>query len=138
MALSTLLDVDLDDLEDRGVVVFDEDYASQGNGREVRLLHGPEEQQASATSHQQGQVSLARREMPTRSSTYFDPRLGSIKMQTGEHTSDDGSMRVEWEVVEWTNGDDEMVDRTVLGQATPGARGRLDNSKRMIPESCNE
>lgn len=118
LALSTLLDVDLDDLEDRGVIVFDEDYSRQGNGRQMRLLQGPV-QQPSGTAQQQAQVSLARRELPTRSSIYFDPRLGRIKRQTGGHTSDDGTMRVEWEVMEWSNGDDEMVDRTASGQATP-------------------
>ena len=33
-------------------------------------------------------------------------RLGRIKQQRGGHESRDGSVRVEWEVVEYTEGDD--------------------------------
>jgi len=35
-----------------------------------------------------------------------DTRLGRFKKQKGGHVSRDGSVRVEWEVVEWTEGDD--------------------------------
>ncbi|KAF2808342.1 uncharacterized protein BDZ99DRAFT_464222 [Mytilinidion resinicola] len=35
-----------------------------------------------------------------------DTRLGKFKKQKGGHVSRDGSVRVEWEVVEWTEGDD--------------------------------
>ena len=31
--------------------------------------------------------------------------LGHMKQQRGGHTSPDGSVKVEWEVVEWTEGD---------------------------------
>ncbi|KAF2493841.1 hypothetical protein BU16DRAFT_528045 [Lophium mytilinum] len=34
-----------------------------------------------------------------------DTRLGKFKKQKGGHVSRDGSVRVEWEVVEWTEGD---------------------------------
>jgi hypothetical protein len=33
-------------------------------------------------------------------------RLGRIKQQRGGHSSHDGRVRVEWEVVEWEEGDD--------------------------------
>ncbi|KAF2839431.1 hypothetical protein M501DRAFT_934256 [Patellaria atrata CBS 101060] len=36
-----------------------------------------------------------------------DSRLGRLKRQKGGHTSADGNMSVEWEVVEWTEGDDD-------------------------------
>lgn len=70
---------------------------------------------------------------PTQSVTRFDQRLhgapwfeeivkntalGHFKQQRCGHTSRDGSVKVEWEVVEWTEGDDADDE----GSVTPSKR----------------
>jgi hypothetical protein len=55
--------------------------------------------------------SVIRSEPQARGAPWFEElvestRLGRIKQQRGGHTSHDGRVRVEWEVVEWTEGDD--------------------------------
>jgi hypothetical protein len=42
-------------------------------------------------------------------------RLGYIKQQRGGHASRDGSVRVEWEVVEWTETDDADDEASTQG-----------------------
>lgn len=39
-------------------------------------------------------------------------RLGHMKQTMGSHRSRDGDVQVEWEIVEWTDGDDESHDGT--------------------------
>lgn len=55
--------------------------------------------------------SVVRSEPQTRGAPWFEEivehtRLGRIKQQRGGHSSRDGSVRVEWEVMEYTEGDD--------------------------------
>jgi hypothetical protein len=55
--------------------------------------------------------SVVKSEPQTRGAPWFEEiventRLGRIKQQRGGHSSRDGSVRVEWEVVEYTEGDD--------------------------------
>lgn len=48
-------------------------------------------------------------------------RLGRIKQQRGGHSSRDGRVTVEWEVVEWTEGDDnEALGKRKLGDLEGG------------------
>ena len=47
----------------------------------------------------------------TRGAPWFEElvkntKLGQMKQQRGGHSSADGSVKVEWEIVEWTEGDD--------------------------------
>lgn len=53
--------------------------------------------------------------------------LGKLKQQRGGHQSGDGNIRIEWEVVEWAEGDDTDGD----GIATPSKRkiGELDSGE---------
>ena len=48
-----------------------------------------------------------------------DTPLGRVKRQKGGHTSGDGTVEVEWEIFEVTEGSDEDNDN---GDATPGKR----------------
>ncbi|KAF2638195.1 hypothetical protein P280DRAFT_77977 [Massarina eburnea CBS 473.64] len=55
--------------------------------------------------------TVARTEPQARGAPWFEDMveqtsLGRFKQQRGAHTSRDGNIRVEWEVVEWTEGDD--------------------------------
>jgi len=59
--------------------------------------------------------------MQGRGMPYFETmvessRLGRIKRQKGGHTSQDGRMRVEWEVVE-IDGSDEVADGGDMSEA---------------------
>lgn len=65
--------------------------------------------------------SVVRSEPQARGAPWFEEiventRLGKIKQQRGGHASNDGSVRVEWEVVEWT-GEEEAEDADDEGVA---------------------
>jgi len=49
-------------------------------------------------------------------------RLGRFKKQKGGHVSRDGSVRVEWEVMEWTEGDDADDE---AGETTISAKRKI-------------
>lgn len=55
--------------------------------------------------------TVLRSEPEARGAPWFEQliettRLGRVKQQRGGHSSHDGRVRVEWEVVEWEEGDD--------------------------------
>jgi hypothetical protein len=55
--------------------------------------------------------TMVRSEPQARGAPWFEQlvettRLGRLKQQRGMHSSQDGRMRVEWEVVEWEEGAD--------------------------------
>lgn len=61
----------------------------------------------------------------TRGAPWFEElvkhtKLGQLKQQRGGHSSADGSVKVEWEIVEWTEGDDADDEST----KSPGAAKR--------------
>lgn len=67
--------------------------------------------------------AIVRSEPHPRGSPWFEEmvehtKLGRFKQQRGGHTSQDGSIKVEWEVMEWTEADDADDE----GSATPGKR----------------
>ncbi|KAF2662596.1 hypothetical protein K491DRAFT_700352 [Lophiostoma macrostomum CBS 122681] len=77
--------------------------------------------------------SVAKSEPQTRGAPWFEEmventRLGRIKQQRGGHSSRDGSVRVEWEVMEWTEADD----------ADDESAGAGASSKRKIGELLGE
>jgi hypothetical protein len=49
-----------------------------------------------------------------------DTPLGRVKRQKGGHTSGDGTVEVEWEVVEWTEGSEENEGSTTSGKRKIG------------------
>ena len=54
---------------------------------------------------------MARSDPQLRGAPWFEEivkntALGHFKQQRGGHTSRNGNVKVEWEVVEWTEGDD--------------------------------
>lgn len=67
--------------------------------------------------------SLIRSEPQGQGAPWFEEivqntRLGRIKQQRGGHSSRDGGVRVEWEVMEWTEADDADDE----GTTTPSKR----------------
>ncbi|KAF2017816.1 hypothetical protein BU24DRAFT_160060 [Aaosphaeria arxii CBS 175.79] len=67
--------------------------------------------------------TVGRQETRGRGAPWFEEwventRLGRLKQQRGGHSSRDGHIRVEWEVMEWTDADDADDE----GTSTPGKR----------------
>lgn len=91
--------------------LLDEDQALLG---EWGLLPGAEssdEDTLLTTGPPRSTHAVARPDQQLRGAPWFEEMvkhtaLGHIKQQRGGHTSYDGSVKVEWEVVEWTEGDD--------------------------------
>jgi hypothetical protein len=68
---------------------------------------------------------VARSESQARGAPWFEEivrntRLGRLTRQRGGHS--DNGVQVEWEVTEWTEGDDDGVDDGGSGSATPNKR----------------
>jgi hypothetical protein len=61
-----------------------------------------------------------------------DSRLGRFKQQRGGHTSHDGSVKVEWEVMEWTEGDDADDEGTSAGKRKAGELESGDMEMRTV------
>ncbi|ORY12431.1 hypothetical protein BCR34DRAFT_651168 [Clohesyomyces aquaticus] len=59
-------------------------------------------------------------------------RLGRFKQQRGGHTYHDGSVKVEWEVVEWTEGDDADDEATSAGKRKAGELEAGDMEMRTV------
>ncbi|EON69007.1 hypothetical protein W97_08265 [Coniosporium apollinis CBS 100218] len=112
LTVGSVMDDDLEILDRMGLLPErdeGEETDEAGSGRAV----APAKRQA------QSAVLVAER---NRGAPWFEEmvqqtRLGRIKRQKGGHTSNDGSMRVEWEIVEY-EGDTE--DGTVTGKRKIG------------------
>lgn len=81
-------------MEDLGLLQFAQDRAeSEAAQQETSVIeaHTPR--------------AAAHRGAPWFESMVEDSRLGKLQRQKGGHTSKDGSVRYEWEVVEWTSAD---------------------------------
>lgn len=75
----------------------DDDFISSGAGPSSRQM--------------QTRAVTTRTEPHSRGAPWFEEmvensRLGRLKQQRGGHTSRDGNVKVEWEVMEWTEADD--------------------------------
>ncbi|KAF2401913.1 hypothetical protein EJ06DRAFT_555533 [Trichodelitschia bisporula] len=92
LTLGSLLDEDLDLLEGMGLL------PSSDNEEEV--------EQTTQTVRSPPSQVVAPRGAPWFESMVRDSRLGKFKRSRGGHTSRDGSVKVAWEVVEWTGEDD--------------------------------
>ncbi|KAL1612751.1 hypothetical protein SLS60_000980 [Paraconiothyrium brasiliense] len=90
--------------------LLDEDQALLG---ELGYLPGGEssDEDAVTAGPSRSTQAVARSDQQVRGAPWFEEivkntALGHFKQQRGGHTSRDGSVKVEWEVVEWTEGDD--------------------------------
>jgi hypothetical protein len=108
--------------------LLDEDQALLG---ELGYLPGAEssDDDTRAPGPSRSPQAVARAEQQLRGAPWFEEiikntRLGHFKQQRGGHTARDGSVKVEWEVVEWTEGDDADDE----GGVTPSKRkiGQVD------------
>ncbi|PSN66590.1 hypothetical protein BS50DRAFT_369204 [Corynespora cassiicola Philippines] len=81
--------------------------------------------------------SVARAEPQSRGVPWFEEmventRLGRIKQQRGGHSSRDGSVRVEWEVMEWTEADDADDEGAAPGKRKIGEVDGADSDMRSV------
>jgi len=108
VTLGSLLDEDLGKLENLGLLSLNEPSEEEEVSQERAITAHPVR-------------STLYRGAPWFEEIIQGSSLGTIKRQKGGHTSRDGTVTVEWEVVEWT-GDREDDSRT----STPGKRKLAD------------
>jgi hypothetical protein len=110
LTIGSLLDEDLEKLGELGLL---DDLEDNKEG-----LSASQEQQRAAvtTSTRVGVVN--HRGVPWFEDLIEDSQLGRLRRQKGGHTSADGSMTVQWEVMEWTSADQE--DDGVSGKRKRG------------------
>jgi hypothetical protein len=107
LTLGSLLDDDLAVLEELGILPADsDDESSPQVGSQIVSLLSPQ--------------GFATRGAPWFESMVDNGRLGRIKRQKGGHISNNGSVRVEWEIVEWTGNDDSNDADTLTGKRKHG------------------
>lgn len=107
--------------------LLDEDQAALG---ELGFLPNGESSDEDFTdiagpSRQNGAHAAIKSEPQARGAPWFEDmventRLGRFKHQRGGHSSRDGSVRVEWEVIEWTDADDADDEATPSGKRKIG------------------
>lgn len=91
--------------------LLDEDQALLGELGYLPNGESSDEDTITAASPSRSTQTVSRSVQQTRGAPWFEEivkntALGHFKQQRGGHTSRDGSVKVEWEVVEWTEGDD--------------------------------
>jgi len=101
LTLGSLLDEDLDLLDELGLLDATEAGNVTAAARESRGA------QDSGAARQTEDIVLTKRGAPWFEDLVQDSALGTIRRQKGGQTSDDGSVRMQWEVLEWTSNDDD-------------------------------
>lgn len=91
--------------------LLDEDQALLGEMGYLPAGESSDEDVAASGPSRQTTRTIVRSEPRLRGAPWFEEmvensRLGRLKQQRGGHTSRDGSVKVEWEVMEWTEADD--------------------------------
>ncbi len=94
MTLGSLVGTDLRDLEDLGLL----DESADEEEQVVRNGEG----------------------VPWFESMVEGSRLGKMRKSWGQRSSGNGRYKVEWEIVEWTEGDGEVVDTMSTGKRKIG------------------
>jgi hypothetical protein len=100
LTLGSLIDEDLDRLGDLGLL----------DENETEVLHiqnakGTESSSRQIVSGVKSTDGIVNRGAPWFEDLIEDSQLGRLRRQKGGHTSADGSVKVEWEVVEWSSAD---------------------------------
>jgi hypothetical protein len=114
ITMGSLFDEDLERLEELGLLQIEENVESDS---------APQETQVSQAPRPQG---VAHRGAPWFESMIENSALGRLKRQKGARTSADGSVQVEWEVVEFTGGV-ESEDASSSGKRKLGELEEQDN-----------
>ncbi|KAF1954579.1 hypothetical protein CC80DRAFT_417528 [Byssothecium circinans] len=101
--------------------LLDEDQALLGQLGYLPGGDSSDEETHAAGPSRQSQLQTQPRTVMARGAPWFEEmvehtRLGRFKQQRGGHTSWDGNAKVEWEVMEWTEGDDADDEGTAPGK----------------------
>lgn len=96
LTIGSLIDEDVERLEDLGLLRLEGEHESEHEAQEGG--------QVDRFKPAQG---VAHRGAPWFESIVEDTQLGKIKRQKGGHTSNDGTVEYEWEIFEWTGEDEE-------------------------------
>lgn len=113
LTLGSLVDEDLDRLGDLGLLDDENDEVM-----DTEKIKGTESSSQRMVSVVKSAGGLASRGAPWFEDLVEDSQLGRIRRQKGGHTSADGSMQVEWEVVEWSSADQQ--EEGILGKRKIG------------------
>jgi hypothetical protein len=108
--LGSLLEEDLDKLDDLGILETEDDLEEEHQ----------EDRNPLQFSVFKPATGVAHRGAPWFESIIQDTKLGRIRKQKGAHTSADGSVSVEWEVIEWTGADEGGEEETYTGKRKIG------------------
>ncbi|KAF2435475.1 hypothetical protein EJ08DRAFT_645769 [Tothia fuscella] len=114
ITLGSLFDEDLEGMEDAGLLSLGGDEAGEEEEDEGEMADKGEEEEQEEVGQMRKASSSARpvshRGAPWFESMVEDSRLGKLQRQKGGHSSEDGSVKYEWEIVEWTADDDDGDD----------------------------
>ncbi len=111
LTLGSLSTEDLHDLEDVGLLPDEDDEVDEtpGTPKETNMT-GTDDEAVIYT----GRETLGG--LPWLDTLVEGSRLGNLRTSKGKSQSRDGHVRVEWEVIEWTEGDDGNDDATRPGK----------------------
>ncbi|KAK0646396.1 hypothetical protein B0T16DRAFT_458318 [Cercophora newfieldiana] len=107
LALGSLFPEDLADLEDLGLLPETDDeeveVEAKPKDQDTKMLGGDGEEQDNRqpTQHERQTVGG----LPWLDSLTEGSRLGTLRSAKGSHTNPSGTVKVEWEIVEWTEDD---------------------------------
>jgi hypothetical protein len=116
ITLGSLFDEDLEQLEELGLLQIESDGESDSSNREAEVDRAP---------HVQG---VAHRGAPWFEEMIEHSSLGKLKRQKGGRTSGDGSVQVEWEIIEFTSGEDDELTSS-SGKRKIGELEEYDDNK---------
>jgi len=125
LTLGSLIDEDLNALEELGLLPT---HADEDIGSETQ----PERSVTSNVTRATRQ-DVVRRGVPWFETMVEDSQLGRIRRQKGGHTTSDGKMTIEWEVVEVNNG----IHQGTSQETLPGKR-KLEHVEGRGAVSTNE
>lgn len=125
MTLGSLLTQDLHSLEDMGLIPDESDED------EMEIVPA----EVSASNKQL--IGRDFTSIPWFEALVSGSRLGNMRTSKGLHESRDGRVRVEWEITEWTAGDDNGEEMESSESSSTGKRKRGDVEQNDAIASSN-
>ncbi|KAH7037826.1 uncharacterized protein B0I36DRAFT_359466 [Microdochium trichocladiopsis] len=132
LTLGSLLTDDLHDLEEMGLIPVVTDTAEQG--KESLVAVGRAYPTAAPTTILRDFTGI-----PWFDNMLAGSTLGSVQTRIGFHEHDNGRVRVEWEVTEWTEGghNDEDADMSEESSASASKRKRAEADYTMAESAAS-
>lgn len=128
LTLGSLLTEDLHDLEEMGLVGED-DEEDEVDAMDIV----PTTPAAAAAAADLSLIGRDFTHIPWFDSMIQGSRLGNVRTSKGSRQSRDGSVRVEWEVTEWTVDDEDEADSSEAAAA--GKRKRVVSDQGKVTEN---